>query len=221
MNSKHIMHVGYMKTGTSWLWHNLINHPDVSQTKIKEDSALLKGETVTAYVDRYNQYGNITLNFCPINAYIDQYLIEQLSQQQQIIASITIRNPYEFIFSMLNSVPAFAKYSFKDYASVAVNQGLWYLDIASNIKRWQQFFGEEFGIFFYEDLKEDAKMYYEKYLEFAGLAHHTPDVSSFNKTSYYKPEMEISDKNVICQLERIIDNLERLLDKDLSNWRRA
>jgi len=119
MKKIHYQNVGFPRTGTTWLWENLTNHPEVfygdsfikklkakriiNEEKENAWQGLFPDELIrdhTQYTSLYADY-DISLNFSPWGFKFSERLIKKVSEYTTH-ASFTLRNPYEVINSYHN-----------------------------------------------------------------------------------------------------------------------
>jgi len=220
MNKQHLLHIGYPKTGTTWLWDSLKQNSYL-QSFEKEDYKLATGESVTDYINRYRQLGDYTLNFCPLNAFIDRYLISQLSHCENIYASIIIRNPYEILYSLYNFLGEFCHQHYNNYVTKMLTQGPWFINYTSVIQRWSERFDKSrFNVFLYDNLLNNQDTFFAEYMSWAKLTDYKMPLMSRTNVTKYQLNTNINLKqDNIDKIEKIISQIEIYMDINLLHWR--
>lgn len=228
MKNKHILNVGYPKSGTSWCWSMLEQQswfsippyiPEHALIGSKENYALLLGEAVDDYIKRYNNW-DITGNFCPAMMSIDRMVIAQLAEVESIAASIILRNPYEVHWSLYNFLPGEQKLTFDAATAQLIAQG--YFDrMHLIVQRWQQIFTKErFKVFYYDDLCADSKKFFANFcLELDLPVPKILDIAPDNVTKYTQLDCKLSNQT-IATINKNIDDLEKVVERDLSSWKK-
>lgn len=217
MKHKHILNIGFPRCGSTWLWENLCQHPDLNSPLYEKENAILFSNNFTSYYDFYKNY-NISANFNPNIWLIDTELIKYLNQFTTHI-SIILRNPYDFVERYYD----FIGHSFNhqsEFIDFLINQPhLRYYDICS---RWVDNSTAKFSIFYFDDIVTNSGLFLSKYFEFCEL-----DVilaKDFGKirnqnSKELKTKLDFS-KEQIKIINRQIDNFSTLSDRDLSHWKK-
>jgi hypothetical protein len=221
MKTTHIMNIGYPKCGTTWCWGRLTHQNWFDVTREKENPDLLTGMPVENYINEYNS--NITANFHPANFALDRYIIKQLSELPTVRISIILRNSFDLYWSLFNflSNPSYSDHS--DYSNSVNNliEQSWFHRPSHVIKRWQKYFEpERFQIFYYDEIQKDNTEFFNNYCKQMQLP--TPVVLEnkiVNKTRYIQKKTML-DPKLINIINQEIDNLQELVDRDLSNWKK-
>lgn len=219
MKHLHLLHIGYPKTGTTWLWNRLVEQPWFSAPGDKENASLIYGQPIKNYIKFYKNF-EITGNFCVHNFGLDRYLIDNLSKIPTVNISLSLRNPYEFYWSFYNSLPDQKNISFDDFTKNFINQS-WYNDTVKIIDRWKLKFKKRFKIYFYDDLKENALEYFETYLKDNCLENMpiAPILTeSSNKTSYNPLKSKFLSPTVCDTLDKQIIKIQKNIDRDVQHW---
>jgi len=227
MKVKHILNVGYPKSGTSWCWSMLEQQSWFSVTPYisdpvmigsKENYALLLGEPVRDYVKRYNAL-DITANFCPAMLSIDRIVIAQLEKVETIMAGIILRNPFEVYWSLYNFLPKKTQANFDSGTLQLIEQGH-FNRMHLIVKRWTQIFtSDRFKVFYYDDLQRDSLQFFNTFCSNFNLPEpRFLDTAPNNVTKYTHVDQTLSDRTISI-INSNIDDLEKVVDKDLSSWK--
>ena len=220
MKNNHILNIGYPKCGTTWCWELLTQQPWFSAPREKENTDLEFRVPLEKYIDSYVDH-DITANFNPRLAFLDRYLIKQLSELSTVQASIILRNSFDLLWSLYNFGGPDAKESFNESVKNIIEQG-WFHRPAHVIKRWQEYFTpDRFHIFYYDDIQKNNNEFFKNYCSKMQLPSPTlkeKDIT-VNKTRYIYLDSDLSPK-VVKIINQEIDNLQDLLKYDLSTWKK-
>ena len=91
MIDRHIVNIGYPRSGTSWLW----NCSGFAPRHDKENTLLMDNLNFDQYVKYYSQY-RISANFQPNLWHVDTEIIKFVQQHASHITLI-VRNPFDFV----------------------------------------------------------------------------------------------------------------------------
>jgi hypothetical protein len=227
MKKKHILNVGYPKSGTSWCWAMLEQQswfsippyvPDDALIGSKENYALLRGESVSDYVKRYNAW-DITANFCPAMLSIDRMVIAQLEEVDTISVGIILRNPYEIYWSLYNFLSKGNELTFESATSQLITQGH-FNRMHLIVSRWNEIFTpDRFKVFYYDDLQQDSRRFFNNFCkEFDLPEPKLVDITPNNVTKYTHVNSDLSSQTISI-INSNIDDLEKVVNKDLSSWK--
>lgn len=213
MNSKHIVNIGYPRSGTTWLW----NHAKFEPRLDKENTILTTTLDFNQYISYYNQH-QISANFQTNLWCIDKEIIKFVQKQATHITLI-VRNPFDFVeryFDWIHKSQPID--TLTDY--IIYSGFINYRDI---VDRWSPG-SSKFKIFFFDDLKTDPEKFLSQYLMFCDL----PVVKS--KQINYTKEINANPKqnkiklnfnhNQIKFINNEIDRFQVVVDRDLSHWKR-
>jgi hypothetical protein len=200
----HYVNLGTAKTGTTWLYNNLIKSDQIDYQGEKEPavSLLSNVDTYKLYFSAYS----FSLNFNPNLWSLDYDQIEFIKKYASYI-TIILRNPYSYANSMYNfhaSTNEDAEYF------QSITQSLDYVGI---LKRWQS---EKLKVLFYDDLEYNPQEFVNGITKYVGLNEVLVDTAPSNVTAY-KRNINLDSKSK-HQLEYNIKNLEDFINKDLGHW---
>lgn len=219
MQNKHILNIGYPRSGTTWLWENLCEQSWFDGREIiKENQQLIKNScNIDDYCDTYSKF-NISGNFYPAMIFFDRYLISSLSKVPNTHVSIILRDPISWMISQLQFTDTQFDNFDKRVASVLDQKIMLHPTIL--IKRWRNYF-RDINVFFYDDLKQNPGEFFKDYCQKMGL----PAVEKCNKeirnssrpnTSCNSFDLSIETKQ---KLNQSISELEVLTNKSLNHWK--
>ena len=217
MKQKHILNIGLAKCGTSWLWEQLRQHPDVCFDGLeKEPPYFLETLDFDAYKKTYQDY-DISANFHVATWQIDQCLIQQFDSVVTH-ASIIVSDPYLFIERFYNWLPQeMSQSAFVDMCITSRHVGY-----EAVVHRWiKNLAPGKFKVLIYDDLVDHPDEFLSDYFKFCGLRDvQIPAAEKVvNKNSQQKVPMVFS----ALQIELInqeISEFEQLTGRDFSGWRR-
>lgn len=219
MQDKHILNIGYPRSGTTWLWENLCEQSWFDGREIiKENQQLIKNSCdIEDYCNTYNKF-KISGNFYPNMILFDRYLISSLSKVPNIHVSVILRDPISWMISQLQFTNNHFS-NFDERVSCVLDQKN-FLNPAVLIKRWKNYFSD-ISIFFYDDLKQNSEKFFKDYCLRMGL----PTVEKCNKKirNPSKPAAIYNNINLSVEtnqrLAQNISELEILTNKSLNHWK--
>jgi hypothetical protein len=200
----HYVNLGTAKTGTTWLYHNLIKSDQIDYQGEKEPTIYMLSN-VDDYKSYFSAY-NFSLNFNTNLWSIDYDQIEFIKNYASYI-TIILRNPYSYANSMYN-FHASANEDAEYFQSITQH-----LDYVGILKRWQS---EKLKVLFYDDLENNPQEFVNGITKYVGLTDVLVDHAPRNATAY---ERNINlDSKSKHQLQYNIKTLEDFLNKDLGHW---
>jgi hypothetical protein len=237
--------IGCVKSGTTWLWHQMAQHPEIRMPEGKELRYLNWASRVPVTPREYLRHFQGFPAPCRTGEFTPDYLayphvpvfVKALCPDAKLI--VLLRNPTDRAFSQYKlrghpqwGIPAglsFQQVFFGDYPNNQVplrfcsvrNRGLYSLQLAW----WYELFPrEQIKLLFFDDIKADPHQLLRELFAFLGV---DPD---FVPESPEKPrnvsirgrELKITPEertlaNAFYKEE--IDRLEKLTGRDLSHWR--
>jgi len=217
MKEKHILNIGLAKCGTSWLWAQLKQHPDVCFDGLeKEPPYFLENNDLDAYKKIFEKF-DISANFHVATWQIDQCLIQSLDSFSTHV-SIIFSDPYLFIERFYNWLPMDMTQS--EFVDMCINvKMICYKEIAN---RWSRNLTKsKFKILIYDDLASKPDEFLSEYFNFCGLKDVViPNAKKIiNKNSQTKMPLIFSNKQVdLINIE--INKFETLTDRDFGHWKK-
>jgi hypothetical protein len=218
MQSKHILNIGYPKCATTWLWDQLAAQSWFSPDQEKENYDLIRGVSVNQYTQNYST-SKITGNFCPANHALDRYIINQLSDNKNIVASIIFRNPFDLYWSLYNFLNNDSNITYSNYVRRLVDQQ-WFNQFYKIIDRWQTYFShDQFFIFSYDNIVVDQ----EKFLIYFCNLLELPNIEIFNKNKSnitdYRYSNNLLDDDLIVKINNDIELLGPRVPFSTTHWK--
>ncbi len=204
MKKSHYINIGTARSGTTWLFENLIRSKQIDYNKDKEPGLKIL-DCQQDYIEYYKNF-NFSLNFNPAFWAIDSNQISFIKKHSTHCSTI-LRNPYEVINSLycvLNPNLLYSEYAF------AVSNTIGYADI---IKRWCNH--DNFKIFYYDELVNDTQNYLNTVTNFLNIENLKP-LSKINATNNKKLFEFGEEQKQMVNYE--IKKLEDFLQKDFSSW---
>ena len=213
MIEKHIVNIGFPRTGTTWLWYSAGFDPDHD----KENNILTTDLNFDQYVRYYSQY-QISANFNPSLWCVDREIIKFIQQHATHITFI-VRNPFNFIERFFDFI-----HRGEDVAvlteSLVFGGFLNYKDI---VDRWTDS-NTKFKILFFEDLEHDPTKFFQEYMDFCQIPIAKNKIINYNvKVNANLKQEKIrlnftSDQTKFINQE--IDRFQTLVDRDLTHWKK-
>ena len=216
MKKIHYIHFGYPKTGTSWLYENLINHPAVDFVGMKENDYLTRvGYPVTGYTDYYKNF-DISFNFDPNTWNLESKQLAELDNFATHYA-ISLRNPYDVANSLYNFLPDIDILNKSSYVSDLIKIN--FFDYAQVIGRLNNHLKKSLFVLYYDDLVCDSTQYYNSLLDHLGLPLTSQIIVGHVGATEYKDNIKFTDKEIEI-INGQIDQASEYLKKDLTKWKR-
>jgi hypothetical protein len=219
MIEKHIVNIGHMRCGTTWLWVRAGFDSTSTEKNInyalKENNLLMTDLDFDKYTKFYRQF-KISANFNPNLWKIDRELIKFVQQHASHITFI-VRNPFNFIERVVDYI--IDEQELTELTNFVIHSGfIKYYDI---VTRWASG-SRNFKIFFFEDLESNPVQFLRDYMSFCELP-----IPGTQHIEYYKKINAISKPNKISlsfttdQIDNInqeICKFQKVVDRDLSHW---
>jgi hypothetical protein len=217
MKQKHILNIGMAKCGTSWLWKQLGQHPDVClETLEKEPPYFLENNNFDEY-KKYYQNLDISANFHVATWQVDQCLIQQLDQVATH-TTIMISSPYLFIERFYNWLPKTLE--IPDFVDMCIDtKQICYSDI---VNRWiKNLSKSKFKILFYEDIVSEPAQFLSDYFKFCELRNVkiTGIETKVNENQQPKTPVLFSSSQIkLINLE--IEKFQSMVERNLTHWQK-
>ena len=222
MKKVHYVNLGTMKTGTTYLYNELLSHPEIDcKHPVKEFHFFTrKFADVRDYARPYEDY-DISCNFSTEQWKIQPKLIKIL-EEYATHSSIIFRNPYEYVLSNYNYMKQIKitdkDHSFDQYFDqmVVANK---LIDYAAMVKKWNAHLTRnKLQIFYYEDLLRDPQDFYNTVTDQFGISKKTVSSLRINTTRYIEhPDF---NKSQISYVNECIEKFEQLVNKDFTRWKK-
>jgi hypothetical protein len=211
MIEKHIVNIGFPRTGTTWLWELAEFEP-----RDKENNILTTSLNFSQYIDYYKKY-QISANFQTNLWCVDREIIKFVHQHATHI-SVILRNPFDFIERYVDWIHTDEDIeTLTDY--IVTSGFVKYCDI---VDRWSTT-NAKFQIFFFEDLERDPFNFFKEYMNFCQIPiAKNKDIDYTLKVNANKKQNKIKLKftnNQINFINREIDQFQSIVDKDLRHWK--
>ena len=244
------IYLGVRKSASSWLWKQLVNHPEISCFHNKEINFFDENYElgINWYLNHFNCIKKCAIDFTPdyFNELCANRIYKTLPFAKFIIC---LRNPIDRAFSQWkfanftdNSDSTDFFHSWLENWRNIKTQGLY--DVHLHVF-WKLFDKHNFLVLFYDDLEKNSKLFLEKVYTFLNVEHifdnnyhnklvpggnhhwlrifnkQIPYEEKYNVYHEYNKKYSIKDeqyKYMIDYYHKSIDNLNIMLNKDLSHW---
>lgn len=224
MKRIHFRNIGFPKTGTTWLWYQLISHPEVD-AKINLIFKESLGRNLEEYKKPYEKY-NVSMNLHTHTFNIDfplnHYCLPELVSEYTTHVTFRFRNPYELLNSYYNYIKNTnpnATFTAKDYLTVDSGSVKMFCDVKKIFDNWNKC-KANFKYMFYDDLVNDPKKHMYEICEFLGInKFYDPKIKVKFKTDI-KEQLIFDDKKLIKYINDNICVIEDTLKRDLSHWKK-
>lgn len=220
MKKRHVINIGLPRSGTTWLWHQLLERPGFADLAMaKENPYLFFNPNFKVYWKQYCDY-EYSANFHTAFWMLDRYMIQQLTKHATHVSMI-VRNPYDFISRYFDWVDH--SMSPPEFVDWAINSGIVrYYDIVS---RWKGVNQRPFLICYFEDLVQKPTQFLEQYYRFLGETVKLNTNTNYNKMTNASPKAQKSLVEFSEQQQQIINlEIDRFIEltgrSDLDRWKR-
>jgi hypothetical protein len=213
MIEKHIVNIGFPRTGTTWLWRCVGFDPSHD----KENDILTADLDLDQYVNYYSQY-QISANFNPNLWCMDREIIKFIQQHATHITLI-VRNPFDF-------VERFFDFVHQDEEVAVLTEFLvsgGFVNYKDIVDRWS-YESAKFKVLFFEDLERDPITFFNDYLDFCQISIAKNKIIDYNVKVNANPKQEkirlnFTD-NQIRVINQEIDRFQTMVDRDLTHWKK-
>jgi hypothetical protein len=201
------------RSGTTWLFGNLIQHPRISYSGIKENPFHITiGEPVSSYMETYAN-DEISLDFHPHAWAMDTRQLTNLASYTTKF-SICFRNPYEFLESWYNFVdPTTRSTNFVEY-----HCELTFVNYKKILDRLTTCIDGDILVLYYDDLSARPQQYLDMVMDHLGLE--KINVNGVSVNGRPRGESLSFSDNEIAKINTWIDEFAEYVDKDLTHWKK-
>jgi len=219
MKKVHYRNIGFPKTGTNWLWVQLMRHPQVD-CKLESNYKEYRGNSYESYKKIYEKY-DVSVNL-DTHAFArvfpaGHYIMPDRLHEHTTHVSMVLRSPYEVMNSMYNlerNRNANYKVDPKEYIEQYYTT---YADMNQIFEYWSQC-KLPVKYLFYDDLVADPKEYFYNICDYLGLNRYYKDIGIKFKTDINNP-LVFDNEDIIKYINEGISVIEQTLNRDLSHWK--
>ena len=213
MKKIHYINVGMPKSGTTALFMNLLDHPDIDYQGIKENSMFITDKkTIAEYIEYYENY-DVSMNFNPAIWAIEKYKIEELLSVTSHI-SIIFRNPFEYIRSLYYFIPSSS--NSEDFFEMLFEQKD--INYSAILSRWIKLVkNKPFKVLFHHDLSSRDNSLHE-ITKFLGLKDCNLLNNQYNVSMQKNKEFLFTNSQILI-LNKMIDRFEKMINRSLG-WKK-
>lgn len=219
MKKIHYRNIGFPKTGTNWLWSQLMRHPLVD-CKLDIMYKEYRGNSIESYKKIYEKY-DVSVNM-DVHAYdgsfpIDHYITPLKIHEHTSHVTMILRSPYEIINSMYN-MDKNRNINFKLTTEQHIEKCYrTYSNIAKVFDDWGQC-KIPVKYLVYDDLKSDPENFFYTICDHIGLKRYYKDIGYKFKTEINSP-LTFDNPIIIKYINEGINVIEEKLNRDLSHWK--
>jgi hypothetical protein len=221
MKKIHYRNVGLPKTGTTWLWHQLMRNRNIDGN-LNDYLKEFKVKTIDDYKRLYEKF-DVSVNFNTQVFYISSNDFERPDRIHEYTTHITlsIRNPYEILDSMFNMrknrkiLNLDTKSAYTEVTSIIVERHSNFENIFDYWKSCKL----DIKYMLYDDLVADPKKYTYDVCEYIGV---TPSYTELGKilATVKEDPLIFDNQKTIDYINKNICVIEDRLNRDLSHWKR-
>lgn len=222
MKKIHYRNIGFPKTGTTWLWHQLMANPSVD-AKFDGSMKEFNPSSIEEYQIQYNSY-DVSVNLYTwtfITKNPKLFISPKRISEHTTHLSLTFRNPYELLDSWYNFMNRKTfKISKEDYLNVNNDDFVSFTDMSKLFSNWNQ---SKLPIkyMFYDDLVDDDKKYIYELCDFLGIEKYYKISQTKSNLTDYKDPLLFTDTVIIDIINDTISAIEEKTKRDLSHWKRS
>jgi hypothetical protein len=217
MLKKHILHIGFPRCGSTWLWHNIFHYLDQSiDFYDKENQILFQTADLEKYSTHYKKY-QVSANMNPNTWMLDQSIIRSLNPYVTHVSCI-LRNPFEFTERYCNFISMTDPITAVDFV---LTQGM--LQYSTIYQRWRENFNGKLKFFLFEDLENDGTVFYREIVDFYNFDLYNTTIpktltSKINSNS--NNQKLFFSKHQTNVINDEINKFSKVVNRSLSHWLR-
>jgi hypothetical protein len=224
MKKIHYRNIGLPKTGTSWLFSQLMKHPYIDG-KVEHYLKEYRAKTLKEYKEVYERFDvSINLDTHIFDNIFDKnyFARPEFIHEHTTHITMSLRNPYEVLDSMYNmerNRNPFFKNTQDNYTNLKSIIFKTYTDFISIFDYWKSC-RISLRYIFYDDLVHDPKKYMYDICDYIGLKkfYDERNIRVF-KTEKNDP-LVFDNQETIDYINKNICVIEDHTGRDLSHWKR-
>jgi hypothetical protein len=212
MKSIHYRNIGYPKTGTTWLYYQLLYHPNVDgKVFLHEKEFVAKSEI--EYKEKYQNY-DVSFN-------LDTHLFQNYNNLfYSTHLSCIFRNIYQLLntwYNYIKNTNMNIKMDQKTYLSLDNPNIQMFTNTKKLFNDWE---GHNVKFLFYDDLERDNKEFMYSICDFLNIPrYHDPRIKVKFKTKITE-QLVYEDKEIISCINEAISIIEDNTHRDLTHWKK-
>lgn len=209
------MHLGMLRTGTTWLHYKLLAHPEVDYDGAKENSFLWQLENaVEDHVAHYQPY-KISFTNNPMDWKLPDEVLGSLDSFATHYG-LSFRNPYEYLYSVRN----FMSKAEPTPGWVTKHLDKGFADYVATTERVKRFCKKPLLVMVVDDLIADPQGYFDAVVKHIGLSESIPvDGDKLNWRKYIT-DIEFTPDDV-ARINKYVDEFSAYMGRDFSHWKRG
>jgi len=224
MKKVHYRNIGLPKTGTTWMFNQLMRHPFIDG-KVPRHIKEYRAKTLDEYKKVYDRF-DISINL-DTHIFDDIFDKDYFARPERIHEHTThitmsLRNPYEVLNSMYN-MEKNRNINFKNTQDTYTNLKNVVFQTYTNFEKIFEYWKScklTIKYIFYDDLLKDPEKYMHDICDFIGVNrfHHSKTNKVF-KTEKNDP-LVFDNQETIDYINKNICVIEDRIGRDLSHWKR-
>lgn len=211
MKKLHYQNIGFPKTGTTWVYHQFLYHPEID-CKVDLNNKEFNTNTKEKYLDFYKDY-DVSYNLRTLT-YTDP---NKLFYATHI--SFTWRNLFDLLNTWYNYLlynPNY-KHSVQEFLNIQDYNFKLITDVEKIFDAWKSY---EVKWFFYDDLVTDNQLYFYNLCDYLGISkYYDSRIKVKFKTNITK-QILFDDESIIKYINNKITIIEDHTKRDLSHWKK-
>lgn len=211
MRQIHYRNIGYPKTGTTWLYHQLNSHPDVDG-KISANYKEYNPYTKEKYMDFYKEF-SVSFNLYTL------LFTEPNKLYTATHITCTLRNLYELLntwYNYLHYNPNF-KMSVNDFLKTDSYNFKLITNVEKIFNDWKNY---DVKFLFYDDLQKDNQLYFHEICDYLNIKRYYDSRITPKFKTRITQQILFEDTNLIKYINEKICIIEDHTKRDLSHWKK-
>ena len=221
MKKIHYRNIGLPKTGTNWLWLQLMSHHQIDG-KMQKHLKEFKGNNLEDYKKHYEKF-DITVNLdTQLFHNANDFTSPERIHEHTTHITMSLRNPYEILDSMYNMLcnhdpkHCAVKNSYIDMDSDTVKR---YVDYKRIFDYWKSC-KIDIKYMFYDDMVDNPEKYIFDICEHIGIKPLYNAKTNRVFATEKKNPLVFDNTNTIKYINENISVIEDKLKRDLSHWKK-
>jgi hypothetical protein len=224
MKKVHYRNIGYPKSGTNWLWAQLMKHPGVDG-RFGVDYKEFQAKTLESYKQFYKDYivsVNTDVFIFDCNKPEGHYTRPERIHEHTTHLSLSFRNPYEVLNSMYNMDKNRNMQPVRDsseYTTLCNNTMVpTFADTKKIFDNWSNC-KLPIKYMFYDDLCYNAEQYMHDVCEYIGIKKSCDLSMNYKFKTTINEQLVFEDTDTIKFINEGISIIEDNTKRDLSAWK--
>ena len=229
MKKTHYRNIGFPKTGTDFMFTQLMRNPWLDG-KVNEWMKEYKGNSLEEYRQTYKNF-DLSVNLNPhifmVSDGDDHFTSPKNIDQHTTHITLCLRNPYEVLNSMYNMLIRVPRHQTlygkeikrEEWLDVDGHQVKTYADMRKLFSDWEVC-KVPVKYIFYDDLLNDSKQFIYDLCDYIGVPRFFDKSITRTNRTVMKDPLTFDKKETIDYINDNISVIEQNTGRDLSHWKR-